>query len=360
MTVAFTRVPAATARAQIVAIFRAWGFDEPSTQATADGLNEADLKGIDSHGIAMLPVYRRFLDEDRVNRTPALRVVRETAVALLIDADSAMGFLPSYRVMEAVIDKAMAQGIAIGGVRRSNHFGAAGIYAARAAERGLIGIACTNVFAPAVVPTRSRVAMFGTNPIAFAAPAARNKPFLFDMATSTVALGKIMTAQYRRKPIPRGWALGPDGQPTTDADLAYDSRMATPLGALPELSSHKGYGLAAMVEILCAMLPGASWVVESGKRAAGARRGDVGHIFFAIDPKLFREPGEFERDLDQMIDGLHAAPPVNPGEPVLVAGDPEYAQYADRSANGIPLPRPLLATLRDLALRANAEWLLPG
>src|SRR5919112_5805934 len=179
------KFPAEAMRRQFEAIFRAWGF--PGAQATtmADVLTEADLLGIDSHGITLVPLYDELIQSGMVVTAPHIRVVREFGATAVIDGGGGFGQAPSVRAMDLAVEKARAFGIGAVGVRNSNHFGAAGLYALRAAEKGFIGFATTAVFKASIVPTFGREARFGTNPIAFAAPAGRNRPFLLDMATST-------------------------------------------------------------------------------------------------------------------------------------------------------------------------------
>jgi LDH2 family malate/lactate/ureidoglycolate dehydrogenase len=257
--------------------------------------------------------------------------------------------------MDLAVEKARAFGIGAVGVRNSNHFGAAGVYALRAAERGLIGLSTTAVFKASIVPTYGREARFGTNPIAFAAPAGRNRPFLLDMATSTVALGKFKLYAREDKAIPEGWALDEAGRPQTDPKQALVDRLMTPLGGSREMGGHKGYGLAAMVEILSTIVPGASY---APLRPAGAERNDVGHFHLAMHPEAFRDGGDFESDLDALIDALRATSPADPAQPVMVAGDPEYAARERRSRDGIPVPQSLLTLVQKIAERSGAEFTL--
>jgi LDH2 family malate/lactate/ureidoglycolate dehydrogenase len=200
--------------------------------------------------------------------------------------------------------------------------------------------------------------MFGTNPIAFAAPAGKNPPFSLDMATSTVAVGKTKLALLHGKPLPHGWAFDSAGKVTTDAAAAVASHRLTPLGGTPELSSHKGYGLAAMVEILCAMLTGAWFAPTREQRHPGEKRFNVGHFFLAMDPKAFRGEGEFEVDLDDMIAALRSAKRADPAQPVLVHGDPERAQMERREKDGIPVPDALAAQVRAIAKGCGAAVLI--
>ncbi len=358
MTPAIVRVPAARLREQVARILAAWGFPPAAVEAGADGLSWADLHGIDSHGCVLLPTYEAWLKAGRYEVAAQPRVVRDTAVSALIDGGHGLGFLPARTGMRLAMEKARGAGIGAVGVNRSNHFGAAGWYAEMAAQAGLIGVATTNTVAASVVPTAAREAKFGTNPIAFAAPSSGARPFLLDMATSTVALGKLMAASYRGKPIPEGWALDPEGRPTTDPALGYKTRLATPLGGTAELSSHKGTGLAAMVEILSGLLTGADSPVEAAAREGA--QGNVGHFFLAIDPGLFGDAATFARRVEGMIAALHGARRAREDVPVLVAGDPEFRQAELRSAEGIPIPDKLRSALRAVASRAGASWLLPG
>jgi len=352
------RVAADRLREQLGLVFAAWGMPAEHAKATIDVMVETDLRGVDSHGISMLPLYDRLRREGKVLATPEVKVVRETPVVAIVDAGHGLGHFASVTAMALAIRKAKDSGMAAVGVRNSNHYGPAGYYALMAANAGLIGLSFTNVWSSAVVPTRSAVPMFGTNPISFAAPAGRNAPFCLDMATSTVAIGKLRVAYLNDKPVPTGWAMDEAGQPITDSKLAYQSRNLTPLGGLPEMSSHKGYGLGAMVEILCAMLTGAVFAPVKAAKDPDQPMFNIGHFFIALDPAAFRAPGEFEGDLDDMMDALRAATPVDPALPVLVHGDPERANHAERSREGIPMPETLLEEIRDVARANNVPFVL--
>jgi LDH2 family malate/lactate/ureidoglycolate dehydrogenase len=206
--------------------------------------------------------------------------------------------------------------------------------------------------------------VLGTNPIAFAAPAKRNAPFLLDMATSSVANNKIKVHELNGRAIPPGWVLDEAGAPVTDAAEAmkriYETRQGgvTPLGGTAEMASHKGYGLALMVHILGGALSGASFSPIRVKTQKAADPDRLGHFFMAIDPKAFRAEGEFESDLDEVIDVLHATPAIDPAKPVLVPGDPEAASRARRLKEGIPVPESLRAKLRAICERSGVPFLL--
>jgi LDH2 family malate/lactate/ureidoglycolate dehydrogenase len=344
-----------TLHRQLEAIFSAWGFPAEQAKISADVLTEADLLGIDSHGITLIPLYDEFIRSGLVVTAPDIRVARDFGAVAVIDGGGGFGQAPSVRAMDLAVEKARAFGIGAVGVRNSNHFGAAGVYALRAAEQGLIGFSTTAVFKASIVPTHGREARFGTNPIAFAAPGRRNRPFLLDMATSTVALGKFKLYAREDKAIPPGWALDEAGRPQTDPKQALLDRLMTPLGGSRDMGGHKGYGLAAMVEILSTLVPGASY---APLRPSDAARNDVGHFHLAMHPEAFREAGAFEEDLDALLDALRATPPADPAQPVIVAGDPEYATKEQRSRDGIPVPRSLLAMVQEIAARNGAEFFL--
>jgi LDH2 family malate/lactate/ureidoglycolate dehydrogenase len=325
---------------------------------TAALMVAADLRGIESHGVGMLELYAEYRAKGRLATAPTVRVVREGPATALIDGGGGLGHVPSARAMRLAIEKSRAAGVGAVAVRNSNHFGAAGVYALMAAEAGLIGVATSGVWNVAIVPTFGVDPMFGTNPIAFAAPAGRNPPFVLDMATSTAAIGKVKLAKMRGERIPEGWAVDADGAPVTDPDVALAQRRLTPLGGERVMGGHKGYGLAAMVEILSTVLSGAAYAPLRARRYPDAERYNVGHFLMALDPGAFRGEGDFRADLDDMIDALRSSRPRDPAEPVLVAGDPERACEEERRRHGIPLPAPRVALLRRLAAEAGCEFVL--
>jgi LDH2 family malate/lactate/ureidoglycolate dehydrogenase len=201
-----------------------------------------------------------------------------------------------------------------------------------------------------MVPTFGRAPKLSTNPISFAAPAGRHAPFVLDMATTTVAFGKLRIASRWAKPIPSGWALDDGGEPTSDPDVAMKHRLQTPLGGTRELGSHKGYGLAVMVDILSGILPGAVYG-DLFQRTDRAQRKlqDTGHCFIAIDPARFRPLADFKRDMDDFFDSLKSTPPAEGQTRVYVAGEPEAECEARRRRDGIPLSPGLIERVGVLA-----------
>jgi LDH2 family malate/lactate/ureidoglycolate dehydrogenase len=348
-------VPVGVLRRQLEVLFEAWGLPNPDAAVTADVLVRADLMGIDSHGLTLIPLYDEMIRSGRLEPRAQIRVVRSFGATAVIDGGGGFGQAPSVRAMDLAIERARTFGIGAVGVRNSNHYGAAGVYALSAAEAGLIGLSTTAVYKPSIVPTFGREPRLGTNPIAFAAPGLNGPPFLLDMATSTIAIGKLKLAAREGKALPDGWALDPEGRPQSDPDQALADRLMTPLGGSRSMGGHKGYGLAAMVEVLSTVLPGASY---APLRDPDASRFDVGHFQMAIHPEAFRDAGAFERDLDDFVDCLRATRPADEAEPVRVPGDPEHESYLRRSREGVPIPRSLAQAVEAIARSSGAEFLL--
>jgi LDH2 family malate/lactate/ureidoglycolate dehydrogenase len=350
--------PYETHRAQLKAILLAWGMPDENADKTAEILAWADLHGVDSHGMSMIPGYDRLRRDGRANMQARPRILRETPISALVDGDGGLGHVPAHFAMGVAIAKARAAGMAIAVVRNSAHFGATGYYTLMAAKDGLIGIACTSASSIQVAPTFGREAKLGTDPWSFAAPTAGGEPFLLDMATTTVAAGRIRNKANEGLECPPGWVLNKDGRPSTDPLEAREKGgFLTSLGGSPENSSYKGYGLSVMVNILGSCLSGATLITDPmhTKKPQG---NDIGHCFIAINPELFREPGEFAADVGRLCDDLRATKPVDPAQPVMVAGDPQWKNAQTRLQNGIPVGAGLLNQIRQIAQAGAAPWLL--
>ena len=358
------RVPALRIRQQLESVFRAWSMSDAHAATTAQMMVETDLRGVDSHGISMLPTYDREFRSGRVNMRPVFKTVRELPAMALIDADASLGHPVSVHAMNLAVDKCRDTGVAVVSVVNSHHFGAAGCYSKIAADRGVIGMVTSSTRGVTLVPTFSAEPVMGTNPLAFAAPARRNPPFQLDMATTTVAAGKVKVHKLNHRAVPPGWVVDGDGQPVTDADTAFGYVFErpeggiTPLGGAREAGGHKGYGLAVMVHILGGTLAGASFSPLRNRTQKPSDPHNIGHCFLAIDPRAFRDDGAFEDDLDQVIDVLHAARPADPARPVLVAGDPEMATRTERLRDGVPIPDDLVEQLRSVVKSAGVDFVL--
>ena len=358
------RVPAQQLRNQLVSVFAAWGMSASHADTTAEMMVDTDLRGVDSHGISMLPSYDQEFRKGRLNMRPIFKTVREGPAMALIDADASLGHPVSVHAMNLAVDKCLAMGVAVVSVFNSHHFGAAGCYSKIAVERGVIGMVTSATRGVSMVPTFAAEPVMGTNPIAFAAPAKRQPPFQLDMANTTVAAGKVKVYKLNHKPLPSGWVVDGDGGPVTDPEEAFRHVFErpdggiTPLGGTREVGGHKGYGLAVMVHILAGTLSGASFSPIRNRTQRPSDPHNIGHFFLAIDPRAFRAEGEFEHDLDQVIDVLHGAKRADPAQPVLVAGDPEMATRQERLESGVPVPDDLMTQLRDVVQRAGVPFLL--
>jgi LDH2 family malate/lactate/ureidoglycolate dehydrogenase len=349
----------ATHRKQLELILRAWGMAEESAASTAEIMSWADLHGIDTHGISMVPPYDERRRSGRIDMRAQPTVIRETPVSALIDGGSGLGHANARRAMELAIDKAKATGIGVAAVRNSAHFGACGFYALMAVEAGLIGMVTTSASGIQVAPTFGAQARLGTDPIAFAAPGKPGEPFLLDMATTTVAAGKIRNKANENLPAPPGWLVTAEGKPSTDPREVSKGGFMTPLGGTPEGSSHKGYGLSTMVNILSAALSGASMITDPLHTTRPGTMG-IGHFLLALDPGLFRDAADFRADVAAFCDTLRATKPADPGRPVLVAGDPERRTAERRRQTGIPVGPNLLAKVREVAIASGADWIMDG
>ena len=354
-------IPAATLREQLDHVFRAWGMRDDYRDICIARMLDSDLMGIDSHGVGMLGSY----EDNRIRKAmvvnPEPEVIKDKGAVAQLDAGHGMGHIGATLGMQLAMAKAREFGIGAVNVRQSNHYGAAGAYSNMARREGLIGISMTGATQRSVVPTFGSEPRFSTNPIAFAAPGKVGNGFSLDMATSTVAVGKIKIAERANQSIPEGWAMDEQGDPETDPTTALTSlpKRLTPLGGTRTLGSHKGYGLAVMVEILSSVLGGnfvGGFELPSGERGQYT---NVGHFFLALDPGAFGEHDhDFENYLDILTNYLRETLPIDPSQPVLVPGDPEWDAHAERSANGIPMTDKLIDEIREVCASTNAEFVL--
>ena len=330
----------------VALVFEALGVAAEDARIAAEVLVAADLRGVDSHGVVRLNPhnwYTKALRDGEMNSRPEIRVVQETPASALGDGDGGLGMVVGHRAAELAIEKARQAGVGFVAVRNSRHFGMSAYYAMLALPHDMIGISMTNA-GRQVVPTFGRQAQYGTNPICLAAPAGEELPFVLDMATTTAASGKLEIAARFGKSIPLGWALDEEARPTTDPRVAQRARKLLPLGGTREGGSHKGYGLAIMVEILSGVLTGTISALSPPETAV--RRG---HFFGAINIASFRPIEEFKREMDLLLRELKSTRPGEGQERVYVAGEIEYETARERAANGIPLHNTILKGLRELS-----------
>ncbi len=342
-------------------IFLKIGCSEEHADIATRTLLSADLRGIDSHGIARLSGYVRLWEAKRVNATPQIKVIHETPSTAVVDGDSGLGLVVAPFAMQIAIEKAKNVGTGWVSVQNSNHFGIAAYHAMMALEHDMIGMAMTNA-SPLVAPTFSIDKMLGTNPICVAAPAGEEPAFVADLATTTAANGKLEILQRKNMQTPTGWVQDKDGNPSNDPHALKTGGALLPLGGDREHGSHKGYALGAVVDIFSALLSGANyapWVppfpayVPMPAQQPGK---GIGHFLGAMRVDAFRPADEFKKAMDHWIQGFRNAKTIPGEEKVLVPGDPEREFEAERSEKGIPLLDAVVADLESLGAKLSIKW----
>lgn len=333
-------------------VFGAMGCSSADALKATEVLLSADLRGIDSHGVARLSGYIRLWQAQRINATPNIRIIHETPSTAVIDGDAGLGLVVAPFAMQVAIDKAKAVGTGWVSVQNSNHFGIAGYHAMMALNEEMIGVAMTNASA-LVAPTFSTEKMLGTNPIAVAIPAGEQPPFVADFATTTAANGKLEILQRKNEETPKGWVQDEAGNASTDANILKKKGALLPLGGDREHGSHKGYALGSIVDIFSAVLSGASygpWVppfpayIPMPENMPGK---GLGHFFGALRIDAFRPAKDFKHHMDQWINRFRNAIPASGYEKVLIPGDPEREMELIRMQSGIPLVDAVVNDLQE-------------
>ncbi|MET0635370.1 MAG: Ldh family oxidoreductase [Chitinophagaceae bacterium] len=341
-------------------VFLKIGCTEEDAVTATRSLLSADLRGVDSHGVARLSGYIRLWEVGRVNATPQLRIIHETPSTAVVDGDKGLGLVVAPFAMKIAIEKAKAVGTGWVSVQNSNHFGIAAQHAMMALDQDMMGIAMTNA-SPLVAPTFSIDRMLGTNPICVAAPAGTEPAFVADLATTTAANGKLEILQRKNQDTPSGWVQDAEGYPSHDPHIIKKGGALLPLGGDRDHGSHKGYALGAVVDIFSALLSGANyapWVppfpayVPMPAQQPGK---GLGHFLGAMRVDAFRPAADFKKDMDHWIQGFRNARPSAGREKVLVPGDPEREMETLRLAEGIPLLEVVVKDLTDLGQKFGID-----
>jgi len=306
----------------------------------SDCLLQADLRGVDSHGIIRLPVYAGRIRKGVVNPRPKPHIISVHAAAALLDGDNGLGAVVGSRAMENALELAASSGIGFVGVRRTNHFGIAAFYVGKAIRRNFIGVAASNA-PPHMAPFGGRSRFLGTNPFAVGIPAGRRSPLLFDASTSVVARGKIIVAAQERKPIPEGWAIDSEGNPTTDAAAAL-------AGSVLPFGGAKGSAISFIIDILCGVLTGSAFALHLNTLENLGAEQNLGHVFFALRTDLFMPAKEFAGRMDTALEMLTTSPPASGVERVLAAGELEMQNEIKNRALGVPLVSSVVDQLATL------------
>ncbi|MBR9824697.1 MAG: malate/lactate/ureidoglycolate dehydrogenase [Alphaproteobacteria bacterium] len=329
---------------------------DADAQRVAEHLVSANLAGHDSHGIGLLPAYTRHAQEGLVDLKAAIEVVRETSVIYQVDAKRSWGVCAADRVLSTLSEKALKEGLACGSIANAHHLGRIGAYAETLNARGLASLHFINVtdHAPLVAPFRGSDARFGTNPICIGFPGTDERPdFMLDIATSTIALGKVRVAAAKGVTVPPGTLLDPMGNPMTDPSGMAGFEIK---GALTPFSRHKGYGLAYACELLAGLLSGGGTIQPENERSGGILNSMLSIV---INPQMFGDTGWMAKEQEALANYVTQSPPMDWDSPVLVPGDPERAWRGKREREGIPLDEATLAGLNELASALKTPELEP-
>ena len=337
-------------------VFIKMGCSEADALTASDTLLSADLRGVDSHGVARLSGYVRLWEKGRINTSPNIRIVHESPSTAVVDGDAGLGLVVAPFAMQVAIDKANQAGTGWVAVKNSNHYGIAGYHAMKALAHDMIGISMTNA-SPLVAPTFSKERLLGTNPIAVAIPANEEPPYVGDFASTTAANGKLEILQRKGEEAPEGWIQDAEGNVTTNAYGVKEGGALRPLGGDRSNGSHKGYILGSMVDIFSAVLSGANYgpwappFVSFMDPVSDPVGEGLGHFFGAMRVDAFRPAEEFKEHMDKWIRRFRNSEPVHIEQPVLIPGDPERAMEKERTINGIPLLDAVENDLLGLAKR---------
>ncbi|MTI22430.1 Ldh family oxidoreductase [Fulvivirga sp. RKSG066] len=340
-------------------VFLAMGCSEADAQIATDVLVKADLRGIDSHGVARLIGYVRLWEADRINPKPDIKVVHETPSTAVVDGDRGLGLVVAPAAMKIAMQKAKEVGSGWVSVKNSNHFGIAGYHAMMALENDMVGMAMTNA-SPLVAPTFAKERMLGTNPIAVAIPSAKQPPFIADLATTTAANGKLEILQRKEEQAPTGWIQDKEGKNSNDPHELKNGGALLPLGGDREHGSHKGYALGSIVDIFSAVFSGANYgpwappfvsFLPLSENPVGE---GLGHFLGAMRIDAFRPADEFKSHMDNWISRFREAEAVE-GKKVIIPGDPEREMEAERGNNGIPLNEKVVEDLREVGKKFGLE-----
>ncbi len=343
------------------AIFLSIGCPSHQASQAAQVLLAADLRGVDSHGVARLSGYIRLFEKNRINPNPNVAIEHETLSTATVNADGALGLVAGPLAMNIAIQKAINVGTGWVAMKNSNHFGIAGYHAMLALNHNMIGIAMTNA-SPLVAPTHSISRMLGTNPMAFAIPAGKEPAFVADFATTTAANGKLEILQRKDQEAPHGWIQDNIGNSSINPNELSKGGALLPLGSDREHGSHKGYCLGSVVDIFSAVLSGANygpWVppfVAFLDPPANPVGDGIGHFFGAMRIDAFRKAEDFLHHMDNWISAFRYATPIDQSQPVIIPGDPEREAEAIRRVSGIPLNPKVEEDLRILADKFNIQF----
>ena len=343
------RYPKAQLETLVARLAFAMGVPADAAQIFAEALVDADLHGVSTHGVSRLNIYFRRIEAGLIDPKAELAVDRRSGSILALDAANGLGQVQARRALDLLIPLTRQNGVAAATIRNSQHFGALSWYCNQAAAQGLVLLAMTNC-EPAMSPEGGYEAFFGTNPIAASFPTGKRFPIKIDLSTSIVARGNIIAAQKSGKPIPEGWALDRDGNPTTDASEAL-------LGTVLTMAGHKGYALALLVELFSSVLSGAAIGPGIGSMYKNLdRKQDVGHFFCLFDVRAFLDYAEYLHRIDETIDRIKASKKRPGVEEILVPGERSARKARANTLQGIPIAPETLTEIQQWCSRLNIAF----
>ena len=345
------RVQQADMRATVEGIFRAMEMPADQAEAAADVLMYADIRGIDSHGVSnMMRAYVAMFRAGHLNPTPNLHRTVDHKAAISYDCDRGLGLAQSKEMMLAAVERAKDTGVAVVTACNGQHYGACAYYAHVGIDNDMIGISMT-AGGLLVVPTHGAERMLGLNPLGIGAPSEKEEPFIFDASMSSVAGNKIELLRRVGGHVLPGWVTDSDGNPVMEETQVPQQFMMLPLGGIREIGSHKGFGLAMMIEILCGVLQGTG--------GGPHRRKGVAHYFMAIDVERFTDLATFKEDMDTYLRSILDCKPAPGEERVVYPGYLEHEDEVDRRANGIPYHPEVIEWFKKTTDELGIEHHLP-
>ena len=355
---AYIRIPYENTKAYCITLFQTYGFTEEESRKITDVLLQADLYGIESHGVQRMIRYHSEISWGMVDPNAKPETVFETPVSAVIDAKRSMGHLVSLKAMNLAIEKAKTVGVGMVAVRNSNHYGIAGYYANMALQHDMIGMCMTNSEA-IMVPTFGRQSMLGTNPIALAVPA-DPLPFSFDGATTVVPRGKLEVYNKKGEPLPEGWALDENGLPCSDSERVLKNIIGKlgggilPLGgAGEETSGYKGYGFGMFCEIFTSIMAGGP---TSNHISSVGKNGDISHGFMALDYGIFGDKKEIRKNFSAFLEEIRRSDKAQGQDRIYIQGEKGFENETERKQNGIPVNDKTLEELKRIGREKGVDF----
>ena len=351
----YVKVPASALKKIAAELLEEYNVPASHASIVSDVLVTADLRGVESHGVGRLfPYYISRLKQGYMNPRSSLHITREFGATFNLDGENGLGHVACHKAMKKCIDLARKFGVGLGGIYNSNHFGIAGYYSMMALQEEMIGI-CISNSQPLALPTFSKKRLLGTNPFSIAVPAGKSKPFVLDMATSVVPLGKVEVCRRKEINVPSEWGADSQGKPTSDPKQIMEGGGLFPLGGPAETAGYKGYGLSAAIDILSGVLTGSSFLASVFNARVSSEPCGVGHFIAALQVDAFMDLEEFKERMDRFIEELKTAPLAEGCDKIYIAGEKEFMQWEQNMKDGVPVHKKVWEELTSLCSQHNLK-----